>query len=337
MKVGFDISQTAYRGGVAIYTNNLAKNLVKIQGLEMVFFFSMLRQSYLGDLPGVRKFKFPPSLLNVLFNKLRLLKIEDFIGQVDIFHSSDWLQPPADAKKVTTYHDLIPLKFPEWSNHKIISVHKRRLELVQQEVDKVIAVSNSCKSDLLEVSKIPEKKIVVIYEGVDNSFTQFSEAEIKEFKTKWGLPDKYVLAVGGIGARKNLPRIKQASQGHHLVILGEITGITQSDVPLVFASSEGLMYMSLYEGFGLPILEAMACGVPVLTSNVSSMPEISKDAALLANPYDVSDMKGKLTLLLEDIELRRELIKRGLKRAKMFTWEKCAEQTCQIYKELYKG
>lgn len=130
MKVGFDISQIIYKGGVSNYTKNLTEELQKNEDLQMVYFFSSLRKRYHGDLKNVKKFKLPPSLFEVLFNRLRNVPIEKFIGDIDVFHSSDWVQPPSRAKNVTSYHDVIPIKFPDWSDPKIVAVHKRRLRIV---------------------------------------------------------------------------------------------------------------------------------------------------------------------------------------------------------------
>src|SRR3989338_5410679 len=221
IRIGMDISQLAHTGGVATYTRNLAEQLQKLQDLEMIFFYSSLRKPNKVELKNVKKYRLPPTLFEMLFNRWRNVGIEKFIGSVDIFHSSDWTQPPSKAKKITTYHDVVPLKYPQWSHPKIVDVHKRRLKLVEKEIDMVIAVSESTKNDLLKLSNIPEEKITVIYEGVGNNFKPRSKERIEEFKKKYKLPDEFILAIGGVGERKNLKRIKQASKGFDLVITGE--------------------------------------------------------------------------------------------------------------------
>lgn len=337
MKVGLDISQIAHGGGVSCYTQNLAAELSKLPDLETVFFYSSLRKPYGGNLPHVKSFPIPPTALEILFNKVRVVPIERFIGKVDIFHSSDWMQPKTQAKKVTTYHDVVPLKCPEWSNPKIVEVHKRRLELVDKEIDMVIAVSEATKKDLIEVSNIPGSKITVIHEGVGEQFKRLSGQQITEFKKKYKLPDKFVLAIGGIGERKNLKRIKEASKNYPLVVTGEtIPRVTDEEMPLLYNSAGVLFYASLYEGFGLPILEAMACGCPVLTSDVSSMPEVAGDSALLVDPYDVDEMTVELRVLMEDEHIRKDMIGNGILRASGFTWERAAADTIEVYKEVLR-
>lgn len=337
MRIGFDISQIVHKGGVSSYTQRLVDQLSKVTDLEMVYFYSSLRQAYKGQLEDVRSFRLPPTLFEILFNRWRNINIEKFIGQVDIFHSSDWTQPPTKAKKVTTYHDVVPLKYPEWSHPKIIDVHKRRLRLVEKEIDMVIAVSNSTKKDLLEITKIPENKITVIYEGPTTDFKQKSKEDINKFKEKYNLPAKFVLAIGGIGERRNLKRIKEATKGYHLVIAGQtLPWLSIEELELLYQSAEVLLYCSLYEGFGLPILDAFACGLPVITSSISSMPEVGGTAVCYVDPLDVEDIKEKLYHLMHDVELREALVKKGFERVKQFSWKKCAQETAQVYRRLMK-
>lgn len=333
--VGMDISQLAHFGGVAAYTQNLATKLSEISDLEMVYFYSSLRQTYKGSLQNVKSFKLPPSIFEILFNRLRGIPIERFIGPVDIFHSSDWTQPPSKAKRVTTYHDLVPIKYPEWSHPKIVAVQKRRLKIIEREIDLVIAVSKATKKDLIETSTIPPEKIVVIYEGVENYFKPQPEDKINEFKKKFGLPEEFVLAVGGIGKRRNLERVKEASKNYRLIVMGkDFPWLLREQLPLLYSSANVLLYPSLYEGFGLPVLEAMACGIPVITSAVSSMPEVGGEAVEYVNPQSVADIENRLRTVMEDNKRREDMIKKGLARAKKFTWERCAKETAEVYQSI---
>jgi len=333
--VGIDISQLAHKGGVGVYTQNLTQELSKIPDLEMVYFYSSLRKAYQGNLKNVKKYPFPPTLFEMLFNKWRNVSIEKFLGVLDVFHSSDWTQPPTKAKKVTTYHDVVPLKYPHWSHPKIVAVHKRRLNLVEQEIDLVIAVSESTKRDLLEVSRIPKEKIVVIYEAAGGNFKLKPEEEVEEFKKKYKLPKDFVLAIGGIGERRNLTRVKEACSDYKLVIAGvDIPWLSFEELPLLYNSAKVLLYPSLYEGFGLPILEAMGCGTPVITSNISSMPEVGGEAALYVDPNNIEDIRKKIKMMMDDTDLREEMIKKGVTQAQKFSWQKCAEETARVYRRL---
>lgn len=336
IKVGFDISQLAFKGGVAAYGANLASELSKLSELDMVYFYSSLRIIYKGNLKNVKSFRLPPTLFEMLFNRWRNVSIEKFLGAIDVFHSSDWTQPKAKAKKVTTYHDVVPIKYPTWSHPKVVSVHKRRLKLVEKEIDMVIAVSESTKRDLMEVSSIDESKIKVIYEGPTADFKKVSGSNIKEFKDKYKLPDDFVLAIGGIGERRNLARIKEAAKKYNLVIAGEtLPWLSTQELELLYNSAKVLMYCSLYEGFGLPILDAFSVGLPVITSNVSSMPEIGGEAAIYVDPLKVEDIKEKLDEVMNDEGLRKEMSEKGFKQVVKFSWKKTAEETLQLYKSLF--
>lgn len=335
ISVGFDISQLAHNGGVSTYTKNLANELNKISDLDLTFFYSSLRRPYTGKLKNVKKYKLPPTFFEVLFNKMRNIKIERFVGEVDIFHSSDWVQPPSKALKVTTYHDVIPLMYPQWSHPKIVAVHKRRLEIVEKEIDMVIAVSEQTKKDLLSISKIPEEKITVVYEGVGKEFKKLEQHDIEEFRTKYKLPEKFVLALGGIGERKNLKRIKEACRDFELVIAGEtIPYVSDHELPLLYNAASVLVYTTLYEGFGLPIIEAMACGTPVVTSDSGVHEEVSGGAALYADPEDIDEIKLRVKTALENNEWRKVLIQKGLKNAEKYDWEKTAKETAEVYRKL---
>lgn len=335
MRVGMDISQIAHGGGVTTYTQELAQKLSNIPSLEMFFFYTSFRKPYRGKLKNVKSYRLPPTLFEVLFNRIRNTNIEKFIGEVDVFHSSDWVQPPSKAKKVTTYHDVIPLKYPQWSHPKIIAVHKRRLKLVEKEIDYVVAVSGSTKRDLMEVSSIPEEKIIVIYEAAGEVFKRQKVTAVDQFRKKMGLPNKFVLAIGGIGERRNLKRIKEACKNYSLIVAGQnVPWQSYEKLPLLYSAATVLLYPSLYEGFGLPILEAFACGTPVITSNVSSMPEVGGEAAEYVNPESVVDIENKLRIVMEDKKKRESMIKKGFSQAKKFSWQKCAEETAEVYKEV---
>lgn len=180
MRISIDVSQLVYQGtGVANYTQNLVKNLLKIDQKNeyLLFGYSLRQRSCLLNFcrrlqkqrPNVKVkiFPLPPTIAEFIWNRLHLLPIEWLIGSVDVFLSSDWIQPPAQAKKVTTIHDLIPLKFPQTLDPKIVHVHRRRLHWVKKECDLIICDSEATKKDVRETLGIEEKKLRVIYPGVN--------------------------------------------------------------------------------------------------------------------------------------------------------------------------
>ena len=386
MKIGIDISQTAFPGtGVAIYTQNLVENLLKIdQENEYFLFFSSLRgqnqksihstssglilskvevskiknQNYNSK---IKNYIFPPLFLEFLWNRVHTLPVDWLTGELDVFHTSDWLEPPSRCPKVTTIHDLAIFKYPETfvprGGHNIVENMKRKLAWVKKESRLIIAVSENTKRDIVEVLGIPEDRIRVVYEAADEIFSkQYSVNSIQPIKKKYGIEGKYILAVGTREPRKNIDRVIEAHNllisqypDLSLVIAGKfgwgeeklkikneklkILGyVPKEDLAPLYAGAECFVYPSLYEGFGLPVLEAMSSRCPVVTSNASSLPEVAGNAAVLVNPENIEDIAGGIERAMEN---RTELIKKGLTRAKEFSWEKTARQTLKIYEEVY--
>jgi glycosyltransferase involved in cell wall biosynthesis len=371
MRIGIDISQIVYQGtGTASYTQNLVKNLLRIDRKnEYVFFGSSLRQKksiadFCESVDSGSKsnvFPLPPIFLELLWNKWHKIPVERFTGPLDIFHTSDWLEPPSRCPKVTTIHDLAILKYPETfmpkGKHDIVENQKRKLEWVKKEARLVIAVSENTKKDIVELLGIPAKKIRVIYEAPGEEFYPREKEEIENVRQKYQITGDYILAVGTREPRKNLERTIRAMssltgvtpvKGLPLVIVGKfgwggeekfkvqrskfkVLGyVPQGDLPALYSGASCFVYPSLYEGFGLPVLEAMACGCPVVNSRVSSLPEIAGEAAVLVDPLEVDDIARGIK---EAIGRREEMVKKGLKRVKLFSWEKCARETLEVYKE----
>lgn len=382
MKIGIDISQIAYQGtGVAAYTCSLVEGFSRIgKDNQYVLFGSSLRnRKVLRDFgrpldKKIFKTKFsflPPKLLEFLWNGVHLFPVESFIGEVDIFHSSDWLEPPTKkAKRITTIHDLTVYKYPQTfqprGGHNIVSNQKRKLFFVKYYSDLVIAVSETTKQDIIDILKIPEKRIKVIYEAADPLYFPRSENQIEETKEKFKIEEDYLLCVGTREPRKNLDRammafaqISKELPDTSLIIAGKygwgsedqisnikpacrqgrnqklhqsvkILGyVEKEDLARLYSGAKAFVYPSLYEGFGLPILEAMACGCPVVTSSVGSMKEISAGAAVLCDPESVESIaESILKVLKEDREQQRA---KSLRKAGEFSWDKTALQTLETY------
>jgi len=357
MKIGIDISQIVYGTGVSTYTRNLVTALLKLdQENSYTLFFSSLRRkldySFINELTSwrveIKKIKIPPTALELLWNRLHILPIESFVGQVDIFHASDWTQPPAkQAKLVTTIHDLSFLRWPKSVHPKILAVQKRRLEWVKKEADAIIAVSKATKREIVELLGIPEKKITVIYEALPSDVADFGLTAPSAAKKP------YIFAYGSQSPRKNIKKIiaafKEAKKKFdcQLVICGEYKPEVKLPKDIILAGflprqrmlswlagATVFAYPSLYEGFGLPILEAFALGVPVVTSNISSMAEVAGQAAILVDPRSTESIaKGIKTGLSSEL-VRKKLIKEGKERVKKFTWEKAAKETLRVYKRI---
>lgn len=359
MKIGIDISQVTYGTGVSRYTENLVRVLLSEDKKNNYFLFggTLRRKSdlkrFLSTLRGsfrAKLFPIPPTLADVIWNRLHIIKIETLIGKVDVFHSSDWSQPPSDAFKVTTVHDLVPLKFPKLTPPKIFAVHKRRLKWVKEEVDRIIVPSETTRKDLVNFG-VQSKRIRVVPEAPSSIYKPSKKSQIEKLKKGYKISGKYLLAVG-TNPRKNIERIMRAfdlvraGEGLKLIIIGGETiflrdkerrdvrfvgHIPEEEMSVFYTGAEALVYPSLYEGFGLPILEAFSCKTPVVTSNFGSLKEVAGNAAVLVDPYDTDSIVEGIK---EALKYRKELIKKGVKRVKNFSWKKTAKKTLETYNEV---
>ncbi len=355
MKIAIDISQIVYETGVSVYTQNLVKNLLEIdnQNEYILFGGSGRKLDYLKNftknLKGNFKAKFfptPPILSDFIFNKLHVLSVENLIGKVDVFHSSDWTQPKSSAFKVTTIHDLAPILFPQYTHPRINKVHKRRLAWVKKEVNRIIVPSQSIKNDLTNLG-FSKAKIRVISEAVDEIFMPQSKQKIKNLKVKYNIKNDYLLSVG-VGGRKNTQRLIEAfnkldsAYNLQLVLIGNnfefknqkniiFTGhVSKSDLSIFYSGAKALIYPSIYEGFGLPILEAFAMNCPVVTSNTGSLKELANSYAYLCDPESVNSIADAIDKIIKNPQKYTE---KAYKKSKEFSWQKTAKETLRIYEE----
>ena len=360
MKIGIDISQSLYGTGVSVYTKNLVASLIKLHPEdEFILFGGSLRRreeltKLAKKLKGIPKiFPFPPTFLDFLWNSLHILPVEKLIGEVDLVHTSDWTEPPSRLPKITTVHDLIPFKYPQTTTESIRQAHKKRLHWVAREADMIIAVSRSTKEDLISILRIPEDKIVVIPEGVEGRFTPQPLELADQIKRKYKIKGEYIFSLSTLEPRKNQAGLIKAFQivkktyPDLTLLIGGRTGwgemptpvedvlmpgyISDSDLPVLYSGALVYALPSLYEGFGLSPLQAMACGTPVVTSNTSSMPEVVGDAGILVDPQSPEDIAAGIITAVKNRGKLREL---GIAQAAKFTWDKAAESTYSIYKEV---
>ncbi|PIS09176.1 hypothetical protein COT75_02865 [Candidatus Beckwithbacteria bacterium CG10_big_fil_rev_8_21_14_0_10_34_10] len=374
MRVVIDISQIAYPGGVGVYTRNLVLNLLKIDksstyclfGLSLRnknifedFYRKLLNNENINRSNLEKKFySLPVSLGEILFNRLRL-PIEVFTEKADVFHSSDWTEPKSKAFKITTVHDLAPLIYSKLHHPKIVKVFKRKLKLVKKESNIIIAVSKNTKKDLIKRLGIKEKRIRVIYEGLNNNFLK-AKADL-DFVKKLNLK-KFIVSDAIKNPRKNLKNlvkafekiedndlflvlfgqplwakekqssiIKQSNKKDKIIVLDYLSA---GQLKALYQKSLGAVFPSFYEGFGLSLLEAMSVGCPVVAANTSSLPEVTGEAGILVNPHKAEDIKRGIKRILEDKTKKEELIKSGFKQINKFSWEKTAEQTLKIYRSI---
>jgi glycosyltransferase involved in cell wall biosynthesis len=306
----------------------------------------------------------------VLTSKVDLVKNPDIVHypNFDLFRKSLPWFPPAPVE-VITIHDLTPLRMKDFFRPGIRSGLALWIQsILVRRMKAVITDSEHSKSDIIEFLSIPPDKITVIPLGVDNEFKLTSAGKIKSVKLKYSLPDRYWLYVGDVNPNKNLPVLLKVvaklkinlvivSRAFEKELLPEIINLRKiimnlginnlvkvlpsvqmdpvDDLAAIYSGAFGYIQPSLYEGFGLPILEAMACGAPVVSSNASSLPEVTGDAALLVKPTETGLTEGIKNMFSNGV-LRSKLIQKGLVRAKKFDWRKTASLTLKVYETVVK-
>jgi glycosyltransferase involved in cell wall biosynthesis len=286
--------------------------------------------------------------------------------KVDLFHGLSHELPhgiPRSIRKVVTMHDLIVWRYPQYYSlfdrmaHRIKQSHACRIANV------VVAISQQTKNDLIKYMHVPEAKIKVVYQSCDDIFWKpVSEQDKATVRDTYGLPERYVVCVGSIEDRKNqiaaVRALLELPADIHLVIVGRphgtyynsltseirrkklndrvhiITNADFDDFPALYANALASVYVSQFEGFGIPILESMCCDVPVVTSNISSMPEAGGDAALYADPNNPHQIAEQLQRVITDPQLRAELIAKGHQQRQQFTPDKIIADFYQLYSEL---
>jgi len=376
MKIAIDVSPIIYRTGVSFYTTNLLAGLsrLKTENDLIVFGGSLRRQKELyriiknlslADNFNSKIYPFPPLFFEFAWNRFHCLKLENFVGPVDVFHASDWTHPPSKKSKVvTTVHDLAVLRYPQFFPPRILKNQCLRLRWIQKEADAVITVSKNTKRDIIKTFNIDPKKIFVIYESIPLEHKiEVKEKEVRKFLQKHKLK-KFCLFVGTIEPRKNIQGVvkafKKVNSGMkdlQLVIVGKpgwrqqgvkenfldknltedikvLKKVTDKELVYLYRRAQALLYPSFYEGFGLPVLEAMYHHCPVITSKVSSLPEIAGKGAILVDPYQTGEIAQALKKIVNNKNFSRLLIKRGVENVKRFSWDETAQKTLQVYQKI---
>lgn len=294
--------------------------------------------------------------------------VEVFTGRVNLYHATDFVLPPTlpKARTLLTVHDLSFVRVPETASPGLRAYLARVVPLSARRADHILADSQATKADLIDLYGVQAEKIDVLLSGIDVRFapTQYVVGGMT-IRSKYGIGNQpYILSVGTVQPRKNYARLiqslaalRQRNYDLQLVIAGGkgwledpiyetirdthmedfvhfIGFADETDLPALYSGAVCFAFPSLYEGFGLPILEAMACGTPVVTSNVSSLPEVAGDAALMVNPYNTEEIAEAIRRLIYDQALRESLIEKGYNQVKKFSWDKSAQQLIQIYTDL---
>jgi len=368
MRIGFDARMIDHPG-IGRYIKNLLNAMTGLNSKHEFILF--------GDRQKLVPFTLHLTSKNIIHWNAPVYSVKEHIScpfkshGLDIIHIPHFNVPLGTGKGIgrgkggliITIHDLIYTKFPQ---HLPFLKRKIAGYLIRRAVKKsaaIITVSENTRNDIAEISPASSQKTEVIYEAADPVFEVIDDKiYLEKIKKKHSLPERIILFVGSLKKHKNIerllnvyskvkkrtpcslviigryhskePGILKAIKSHDVIYLGEVPA---GDLIGIYNLSTMLVMPSLYEGFGLPILEAFASGLPVAASNTSSLPEVAGDAAILFDPYNVDDMADKIYKVLSDGSLRERLIEKGFKRCDNFSWEKCARETLNIYENCSFG
>ncbi|MDH5185837.1 MAG: glycosyltransferase family 4 protein [candidate division WOR-3 bacterium] len=362
MRIGIDVRVLRKeRGGVGHYLANLLEKFAQLDKDDTFFLYSSQPIKFkpiasdnwyyrFGTLP------FPGFLWFHTWGKDYIIRDE-----VDIFFEPFNILPqnlPRKIKKIVVVHDFLAI-YPYMLSYYGRFLHKIFFKKSLKIAEHIITVSEVIKRNIVHHFQIDPKKITVIYEGVGLKFRPYEKTEVLKFRERYNLLKPYILTVATLEPCKNYPTLlrafKRLKTDWDLVIIGKrgwkykeifslieelklseqvkILGyVSQDNLPLFYNGAEIYVHPSWYEGFGLPVLEAMACGTVTVASNSSSLTEVGDDAVLYFNPWSVDELVFKIETLLDSYELRENLKEKGIKQAKNFTWEKTAQKTLMVLK-----
>jgi alpha-1,3-rhamnosyl/mannosyltransferase len=354
--------------GIGRYVYNLARALPAIApNTEFFLLYDLQAPNTRYDVQALRR----PNLTLVPTNIPTRSVAEQFHLpalarrlSLDLFHAPYYITAyRMPCRQVITIYDVISARYPEYLPSPVLRlIFEVTTRLALRSTDRILTLSEASCRDLVGLYRVERGRIAVTPLAADPWFKPADETTIEELKRRRGLPHQYVLYVGSNKPHKNLPRLVEAwaqvaqyavrttllIAGHEdprypqarqraaalglesVVFLGPVV---EKDLPALYSGAELFVFPSLYEGFGLPVIEAMACGVPVACSNTSSLPEVAGQAAVLFDPLDVDAMAAAILEVLDDADRRAELARRSLERAAQFSWERTAQQTLLAYRQ----
>lgn len=368
MRIGIVARNLGRQGnGVRRYILSLIGALVAIdQKNEYVIYYD--QESYLGKNPSVieRAIKMPTRLL---WDHIALPVAVKRDG-IDVLLCTRNVVPPlVTCKSMVTIYDISPILHPRYYNLTDSLYLNLGIRWSIRKSNAIIAISQNTKADLVSKLGANPAKIHCVYLAMDENYQLIEDrARLENVRDKYNLPSEFILSVSSLEPRKNLPKLIKAfslakerpevthklvmigsTRRQHLAIFNEMRAspvreeivwlnfVPEEDLPAIYNLATLFVFPSLYEGFGLPLLEAMACGCPVVCSNTSSLPEIAGDAAILVDPTSIEQLADGICRVLTEDNLRNSLIKKGLKTASSFSWERAAKETLEVFEAVYKG
>ena len=372
MKIGFDAKRAYHnKTGLGNYSRTLIQSLAEYFPENEYYLFNPKPSEYtfenkhLHEIKPVGKWAkafSPVWRTQGITSELKKLDIDLYHG---LSHEIPLHMERSGTRSVVTIHDLIFERYPRQYNPVDVLIYRKKFLHACRKSDKIIAISQQTKEDIISYYKVPEDKIVVCYQACDKAFSRVvNDGDKARLRLKYKLPASFYLYVGSIIERKNLLSICKAMMREGnlipLVVIGNggtykkkvkdfviANGLQNvvlfmsdlevqpsfAELPIFYQSAVALLYVSVFEGFGIPVLESLYSHLPVITSGISSLPEAGGDAAIYVNPYSTEEIAIAMRKVLDE-RTRREMIEKGIEYSKRFTLEKCATSVMNVYKEI---
>jgi glycosyltransferase involved in cell wall biosynthesis len=363
VKIGFDLTITKInQAGTSVYANSLATALQNLDAENVYQVFATRQQRDMSERKTLR------SQMQTIYRDMVwmhvLLPWQVYRTQVDILHMPANVIPMfSSCPTVVTILDMIILQTPQYFTFWHRNYARIFVPLAAKYASMILTISEQSKRDIVRQLNVSPDKVTITYPAASPKFRPVSEQEIAQIRSQYSL-GSFILTVGALEPRKNISRLLQAFAllrrsgfSFQLVqagppgwffdgILAEANRLGLQDsvrflgrVPLddlvrLYNAASVFVYPSLYEGFGLPALEAMTCGCPVITSNMSSLPEVVGEAGMMIDPYDVQQLADAIQRVLEDKALAQDMRQQGLERASLFSWQRCARETLNVYHQV---
>ena len=368
MSIYLDISPAVHvKAGLGRYADSLAQALLQTAPGRLAFFYNRSGNAHLpawlaGQPTRSVRAGYKPWRMAVWLGHLTGIGFDRLLPGCELLHATEHLLLPVrHCPTVLTVHDLIFYLFPQ--HHKRLNRWYLNAALPRycRHADAIICVSRHSKGDLVQLWDIDSDKVHVVYEAADPRFQPIPPEQVAAVRARYGLPERYLLTVGTIEPRKNLIRLLDAlarlramRKDVRLVIVGRMRSIyhdfmeklarfeprhavirpgfvPDADLPAVYSGATMTVMASLYEGFGLPVLESMACGTPVVSSRAASLPELGGGAARYFDPMNVDQMVAVIDEVWRDPDRRQDMRTRGLAQAARFSWARAAQETMRVY------
>jgi glycosyltransferase involved in cell wall biosynthesis len=371
MRIGIMLQSLCHFGGIGTYTREMVRKLINIDKSNEYF---MIYPTFGQSSKLMGQFKTYANVVEILskslvphamyWDHLVVPKISKEYKIDLVFNPFLSVPLRGNFKKVFVMHGHEWFTMPEvfWLLERLIG--KVRMKMIMREADKIISISNIMTELCSRATDLPESKFRTIYHGVDEKFKPISDERIlNEVRMKYHLPDKFILFVGGLYPQKNFGALIEAFSlissdiPHQIVVAGKarwkykgdlkliadrgfekrvqlLGWVNPEEVPVLYNLADMFVYPSFYEGFGLCLVEAMASGCPVVAASTGALPEIADDAAVLVDPMNYLELKEGIVSVITNSLLRQKLVRAGLRRAKNFTWERCAEETLKVFHEI---